>query len=401
MSLLCASPLSPLDKVNDFGKGSPTFSALLSPLEGQLPHLPPLVSGSNRPLTYTFDYQIRGLVYYHIETFSSALDLLQATERDMFVNRLLIPETGLGQSTFYEANATRGADQMLVLFKRLYKKARKIAPIAYGDLGDLVAVDGSLIDACLSMTWADYRNHANKVKMHTGFDLNRNIPKTLAFTDGNGAERPFVSEFVAPGQTAVVDRGYLDYSLFDQWINQGRHFVARLRANIVYEVIEHLPFEKGSSIFLFAKVTLGDKAHRMDHALYLVGFKADGKIYYIVTDRSDLTAGQIAFIFSLRWAIETFFAWWKRHMKLYHLISRNEHGVLIQLTASLITYLLLVIYFHRRYQKAPSVELLRELRWKIRHEAHTDTDVTVCIYIDIGPQLLALLWLWPNRHAIF
>jgi hypothetical protein len=401
MSILSTSPLSPIGKVTDFGKGSPTFSALLAPLEGQLAYLPPLVSGSNRPLSYTFEYQIRGLVYYHIETFSSALELLQAAEEDAFVKRLLVPEQGLGKSTFYEANATRGVDQMLVLFKRLYKKASKQTPMAYEDLGALVAVDGTLIDACLSMSWADYRGGVNKVKMHTGFDLNGHIPKAIALTAGNRAERPFVSALVEPGQTAVIDRGYQDYGLFDQWIEQDRHFVARLRANMVYEVIEDMPFEQGTSLFLFAKILLGDPAHKMRHPLYLVGFKAEGKIYYIVTDRSDLSAEQIAFIFSLRWAIETFFAWWKRHMKVYHLIGRNEQGLLVQLLSGLITYLLLVIYFHRSYQKAPSLERLRELRWKIRHETLPDTRITVYIAIHIDLHLLILLWLWRNRHAIF
>ena len=400
MSILSASPLSPQVKENGFGHGSPTFSELLAPLEGQLAYLPLLESGSNRPLTYTFDYQVRGLVYYHIETFSSALDLLEAAESDAFVNHLLVPESGLGQSTFYEANANRGSDQMIALFNRLYKKACKYAPVAYDDLGSLVAIDGSLIEACLSMTWADYRSCSRKAKMHLGFDLNRGLPRTMHLTDGKGAERPFVSAFLEEGETAVTDRGYQDHQRFDQWIEEKKHFAARLRANTQWEVIETLPFEKGTSMFFFAKVLLGDQAHRMTNPVYLVGFKAQGKVYYIATDRDDLTASQIAFIFSLRWAIETFFAWWKRHLKVYHLISRNQHGVLLQLLAGLITYLLLVIYFHRRYNKAPSLRLLRQLRWDIRHETQATTKLTTYVFICVDIQLLMMLWLWQNRHAI-
>ena len=401
MSILSASPLSPMVKENAFGQGSPTFSEVLSPLEGQLAYLPPLESGSNHPLSYTFEYQIRALVYYHIETFSSALDLLEAAESDAFVNRLVVPKDGLGQSTFYEANATRGSHQMIALFDRLYKKAAKHAPIAYGQLGKLVAVDGSLIEACLSMRWADYRSCSKKAKMHTGFNLNQGMPRAIVLTDGNGAERPLVSALVQEDETAVVDRGYQDHRLFDQWIDAGRHFVARVRHNTTWKIIEELPFEDGTSIFFFAKVLLGDQAHRMSHPLYLVGFKSEGKVYYIVTDRDDLTAEQIAFIFSLRWAIETFFAWWKRHLKVYHLISRNQHGVLIQLLAGLITYLLLVIYFHSRYKQAPSLERLRQLRWDIRHETQATMHLNIYIFIHIDQTSLILLWLWQNRHAIF
>ena len=401
MSILSTSPLSPLVKESHFVQESPTFSELLGPLESQLPYLSPLESGSNRPLTYRFEYQIRALVYYHIETFDSALDLLQAAASDAFVNRLLVPEGGLGQSTFYEANATRGSQQMLELFHRLYKKACKNAPISYGELGDLVAVDGSLIDGCLSMHWADYRACTKKAKMHTGFDLNRNLPKAIMLTEGNGAERPFVSKFVQKGQTAVVDRGYQDHDQFDQWSQARQYFVARVRNNTTWQVIEPLPFEEGTSIFFFAKVLLGHGKHQMKHPVYLVGFKSEGKTYYIATNREDLTAQQIAFIFSLRWAIETFFAWWKRHLKVYHLISRNKHGVLLQLLAGLITYLLLVIYFHRHYKEAPSIRRLRQLRWKIRCEVRTVKNATPCIFIHIDPTLLTLLWVWRNQHAIF
>jgi hypothetical protein len=370
-------------------------------LESQLPYVSPLQSGSNRPLSYTFDYQVRALVYYHMETFDSALDLLQAAESDAFVKDLLVPDGGLGQSTFYEANATRGRDQMMELFDLLYKKACKSAPLAYRELGDLVAVDGTLIDSCLSMHWADYRAFTKKAKMHTGFDLNQGLPKAIVLTEGNGAERPFVPKFVHKGQTAVLDRGYQDHDQFDQWSQEGQYFVARVRNNTTWQVIELLPFEEGTSIFFFAKVLLGDGKHQMKHPVYVVGFKSEGKTYHIVTNREDLTAEQIAFVFSLRWAIETFFAWWKRHLKVYHLISRNKHGVLLQLLAGLITYLLLVIYFHRHYKEGPSIRRLRQLRWKIRQEARPNVDVTTCTFIQIDITLLALLWIAPKKHAIF
>ena len=46
MSLLSCSPLSSSNNAES-GLVSPTFSTLIAPMEGQLPHLPPLVSGSN------------------------------------------------------------------------------------------------------------------------------------------------------------------------------------------------------------------------------------------------------------------------------------------------------------------------------------------------------------------
>lgn len=401
MSLRSCSPLALVGGERVEQPSSPTFARLIAPLEAQLSHLTPLVSRSNRPLSFTFAYQVRALVYYHTEAYTSAQDLLQAAAWDPFVHQVIVPEAGLGESTFYEANATRGSRQMLELVDRLSKKVAKRLPGPSPELGELVAIDGSLVDASLSMTWADYTTTQRKAKTHVGFDLNRGIPRTLALTDGNGAERPFVSTFLAVGQTGVVDRGYQDHAQFDRWIAEEKHFVARLRKNTQWTILEELPIPPRTAFFFFAKVLLGDAAHRMQHPVYLVGFHSRGTVYWVATDRADLTAEQIAFIFALRWEIEIFFAWWKRYLKVYHLISRNRHGVLLQLLAGVITYLLLVLYCHHHYRERPSLRRLREMRWQIRHETAPRAYALLSIMILSARPFLRLLFLWSHVPAIF
>ena len=76
---------------------SPTFSALISPLEDILPEVTPLESTSNRPITFTFDYQLKNLIYYHTEEHTSAQSLLQEMQdEDSFAYHNLVPEEGLG-----------------------------------------------------------------------------------------------------------------------------------------------------------------------------------------------------------------------------------------------------------------------------------------------------------------
>jgi hypothetical protein len=264
--------------------------------------------------------------------------------------------------------------------------------ITHAQLGNLVAIDGSLIDASLSMTWADYRESSNKAKVHLGFDLNRSIPLKLYLTEGKGSERPFVSYNLEPGQTGVIDRGYQDHERFDEWIDEGKHFVARLKNNTKWDVIDRLPFNKNGKVFFFAKVSLGDENHKMRHPVYLVGFNVRKKKFWVSTDRADLTAEQIAFIYSLRWEIEKLFSWWKRHLNVYHLISRNRHGMLLQLLAGLITYLLLVLYCYQQYgEKQPSILRLRQLRCHIRQEVGYKVYV---VNIQINIKAIALLLLF-------
>ena len=398
MSILSISPVSLPNLYVGASISSPTFSMLISPLESILTEITPLESTSNRCITFTFDYQLKSLIYYHTEEFTSAQALLEEMQaEDSFAHHNLVPETGLGESTFYEANSSRGLTQMLEVFGKLVKKASKRSGVVHAQLGDLVAIDGSLIDATLSMIWADYRDSKNKAKAHLGFDLNRGIPRKLYLTEGKGGERPFVSCILESGQTGVMDRGYQDHSRFDEWIDEEKHFVARLKNNTNWEVLEKRPFDKNSKVFFFAKVQLGDENHRMQHPVYLVGFRVGKKIFWIATDRADLTATEIAFIYSLRWEIEKLFSWWKRHLKVYHLISRNRHGMLLQLLAGLITYLLLVLYCYQLYGEKPSIRRLRELRRRIRKETG---HVVYLVNIQFNVQAIALLLLF-SIHAIF
>jgi hypothetical protein len=219
------------------------------------------------------------------------------------------------------------------------------------------------------MDWADYRKGAKKAKTHIGFALNRGIPRTIFLTDGKGGERPFVNRIVQPGETAVSDRGYQSHHDYDQLQAAGKHFVSRIKENTVRTCLESYPVAPGSIVFYDAKVLLGREGiNQTQTPLRLVGYTVGGKTYWVATDRFDLTAEQIALIYKLRWQIETFFAWWKRHLKVYHLLSRSRHGLMIQMLAGLITYILLAMYCHEQHGEPVSIRRVRQLRNQILNE---------------------------------
>jgi hypothetical protein len=101
----------------------------------------------------------------------------------------------------------------------------------------------------------------------------------------------------------------------------------------------------------------------------VIAYRVGPKTYWIATNRYDLTAEQIATIYKLRWEIEVFFGWWKRHLKVYHLIARSAYGLMVQILAGLITYLLLAIYCQEQFGEKVSIKRVRQLRIKIRNEA--------------------------------
>ena len=346
-----------------------SFKKLTQPLAGIIPLIPEMTSRGNRPLKMTFEDQLNALIFFHLEEHTSARHLVQTLEEDDFARRHIAPEGGISRSSFSEAINERGLEQFMAVFEQLQKQAGSLLPKTHAQLGELISIDGSLIDSVLSMDWADYRTGSKKAKLHLGFNINQGIPQKLFLTEGKSDERPFVHKIIEPGQTGVMDRGYQHHKNFDQLQMDEKHFVCRIKANTHKTCLEEYTVAADSIVFYDARVYLGQAGGKQTQKpLRLVGYVVDGTKYWIATSRFDLSAEEIALVYKLRWDIETFFGWWKQHLRVYHLIARSQHGLMVQILAGLITYLLLAIYCHEEHGERVSIKRVRELRTKILNE---------------------------------
>jgi hypothetical protein len=352
---------------------SRAFKLILAPIFERFKSEKELESRGYRPLQMSFNDQLKALIFYHLQEYSSGSELLQALEQNDFAKECVAPSKGIKKSSFFEAINTRGLEQLTEVFTHLVKQAGKALPDEYAHLGNLVSIDGSLIDSVLSMEWADYRNGSKKAKAHVGFDINRGIPRKIYLSDGKEGERPFVDKIIEKGETGVMDRGYQSHDHFDQWQAAEKFFVCRIRENTHKTVIRENAVIADSIVFYDNIVLLGTKGiNQTEKELRLVGYRIDGKEFWVATNRYDLTAEEVAQVYKLRWNIETFFGWWKRHLKVYHLIARSEYGLMVQIMGGLITYLLLAIYCREQHQEPVSIFRVRELRNQIANEAAVD-----------------------------
>jgi hypothetical protein len=168
-------------------------------------------------------------------------------------------------------------------------------PKVHPQLGDLVAIDGSLIDAVCSMTWADYSSTTKKAKIHLGFDINRGIPGKVCLTDGKGDEGSRVPQLLSPGQTGILDRNYQGYRHFDLWQEQDLQFVCRIKASTIKTCLETYTVPEDGLVFYDARLRLGaPTANQTQRPVRVVGYRVDGKEYWVATSRFDLPAADIA-----------------------------------------------------------------------------------------------------------
>ena len=260
----------------------------------------------------------------------------------------------LHQSSLSRANAHRSWRVWCYCFHRLLAQAKAhCQPRELEGLGRVVAVDGSLFNCLPRMIWAAYRTSSNKVKGHFFFDP-LGLPQRLVLTTGKGSEREVLSTYFQAGVTYLIDRGYNDYDLFKFLQKQKANFVTRLLSNAVVTVLETFPLEQAQrewGIVADQRVRLGTGANTVELRLVTWQDTRLPKIkdqvprqWHYITSRLDLTPRQIVELYHYRWQIECFLAWLKRHMQYAHWYSECENGVLIQLYAGLITFLLLKLY---------------------------------------------------------
>lgn len=165
-----------------------------------LPDAPELLSRRDRPLKMTFEDQLHALLFFHLQEHKSARHLIQDLQENEFAKQYIAPEDGISRSSFSEIMNGRGLEQLQYVFEKLYQQTEQSMPKEYQELGELISIDGSLIDAVLSMHWADYRKGSKKAKCHLGFNINSSIPSKIFLTEGNAGERLFMSQILSKGQ---------------------------------------------------------------------------------------------------------------------------------------------------------------------------------------------------------
>ena len=211
-----------------------------------------LESQGDRPLKMILDDQVKGLTFFHLEEHTSVQHLLQFLEEDDFAHNVIAPEEGIKKSSIGEAINSRGLEQLAYIYQNLQADAVDHLPKEHDKRADLMGIDASL-----SMHWTDYRKGSSKAKMHLGFESNRRIPRKILLSDGKGAERPFATMILSPGQTGGMDRGYQVHDLFELWQEEKEYFVCRIKASTKRTCIEAKEINPENNVFYDAIVLLG------------------------------------------------------------------------------------------------------------------------------------------------
>lgn len=211
----------------------------------------------------------------------------------------------------------------------------------------LYSYDATTIDLCLSLfDWAHYRQTKGAVKLHLLLDHDGYLPTFAHITDGKTHEVNIARELkLAPDSIIALDRGYNDYSLFNDWTKAGVWFVTRMKINAVYDVVENHPVPTGKNIISDETIRLTGYSAQKECSVPLRKVVAwddvNDREIVLLTNNLKLAASTISAIYKDRWEIELFFKTIKQNLRIKTFIGTSANAVKIQIWTALITILLL------------------------------------------------------------
>jgi len=355
------------------------------PIRRLLERLRPEAPDPNRKLHFDH-YTCLLLLYFFTPTLQSLRDIQRASDLESVARKLGIRRASLGSLS--EASRVFDPELLKAICFELAQQAgaADAVPRPTGVPDDLacIAADGSLLDALPKMLWAHWiGEHDKAVKVHLQFDIFRGVPVHAQLTDGNGSETAALKNALEPNRLYIVDRGYMDYALYQTILDGKSSFLARLRGNFVQDTLEtrELSAEaRAAGVLSDEIVWIGaeksgtrirtklrlikvhvvnppwhgrkPRAPRVNSKCNSIRTSETEFDVWLLTDRMDIPAESLALLYKYRWQIEIFFRWLKCTLGCRHLVAHSENGIQIQMYVALIASLLVVLWTGRKPTKA-------------------------------------------------
>ena len=288
---------------------------------------------------------------------------------------------GVSYSQFALSNTTRPAPFLASIVPGLVARVRAAGTLPQVPFPvDLVALDSTFLRLSLALSpWLPC-SHPHDVpgrRLQVLFRPAADLPEGVLLHDTRTNDCQGLDAFVLDDphrlaslrdRTLVLDLGYYSHRRFARLRAAGVHFVSRLQAQATVSVeADHevqgawtaLP-QSRIRVQADQRITLGSANNH--HSAVLTGLRlvraqvlptpaarrtgAMPVAYCLVTDRFDLPAEQVVWLYVWRWQIELFFRWLKTQLHLSRPLGHSENALELSIWLTLIVHLLLVLARH-------------------------------------------------------
>jgi hypothetical protein len=265
-------------------------------------------------------------------------------------------------STLSDANINRNSDVFGELYGLLYQQYKAYLSDSCFSLpinGEVDAANVKLFDATTITLFVDVfkgvgRNPLNGkrkggLKVQAQMPLSGFVPDLITITEGSCNDKNFLGQLApSPGTIYVFDKGYVNFSVFDQWTQQGSYFVTRLNDNAVYEIVgakvHDIEEFAGGGVIRDQIIHLKLPGHQCFKAR-LITYKdpLTGHVLRFLSNMFQYNATTITLLYKNRWSMEVLFKRLKQNFELSYFYSDSPEGIKTQLWIVLIAHLLFTI----------------------------------------------------------
>ena len=313
------------------------------------------------------------LLFFFNPIVTSLRDIHQASELQRVQKKLGCARASLGSLS--EATQVFDPEPVKEIARELAGQLEPLQDRQFPEVKQLLtAVDGTVMKTLSRIVEAAYLKSPtdgqprSAWRLHTHFEIERGLPVRIDVTgagnEDDADERVVFRKTLEADRCYVLDRGYAQFSLFDEIVKHRSSYLCRVRDNTVYEVLERRPLTEAARearVLSDMIVQLGrEPEDHPQHPVRLVlvltrphekrgktgggtlGPITDG-VVRIATNLLDVPAEVIAFIYQKRWLIEIFFRFLKHILGCRHLLSTDPAGIEIQAYCAIIACLLIAL----------------------------------------------------------
>lgn len=273
-------------------------------------------------------------------------------------------------STLSDANINRCSDVFGKIYLLLYHYYKHDLSDSFAQFFTQKEVDASkviLFDATTISLFVDIFKGAGRnpidgkkkggLKIQATMPLDGSVPDVIHLHPACSNDKNFLGQLNHPkGTIYVFDKGYVNYSKYEQWTQEGIFYVTRPNDNASYQVIERkindiIDYAAGGVIkeeVILLKMN-DDKQHRVR----LITYKdpLSNNILEFISNINDCSALTITLLYKCRWNMEVLFKQLKQNFELRNFYSDSPEGIKTQIWIALIANLVFTV-IHKRIKES-------------------------------------------------
>lgn len=267
---------------------------------------------------------------------------------------------GIGKTISRSNIAKANVEREVAIYREMaHEMMRRASRITYRDdildelshrfgLAGFFAIDSSTVSLSLDKyPWSIPQEGYGGIKLHTMYDLLRNVPAICLVTGHEERDQTFMEDYpYREGCMYVLDRIYFKTAGLYRITSAKAFFITRIKKNVCYDIMASAEVD-GSRVLSDETIRFTSRwaSQGYPQPVRLVKYYSSehNELLVFVTNNFMLDSAIIALLYRYRWQIELFFKWIKQHLRITVFYGTSANAVLIQIYTAFTAFCMLAI----------------------------------------------------------